>query len=68
MTIHLTLHSPGRKTTSWSFIAFERSIEAGSDSPGNRSKLPMQILTSIRHTLKLQSNIEGFEGMGALLD
>jgi hypothetical protein len=34
-----TLHIPGRKTTSFSFVAFERSIGTDPVSPGNISEL-----------------------------
>lgn len=34
-----TLYIPGRKTTSFSFVAFERSIGTDPVLPGNRSKL-----------------------------
>ena len=39
--IHSTLYDSGRNTKFLSFCAFERSIEAGLDPPGNRSKLPV---------------------------
>jgi hypothetical protein len=46
LTTHSILRDPGRKTTSLSFVAFEKSIGADVDSPG-RSKLSVrtQVLT-----------------------
>ena len=66
LTTHWTLHDPGRKTTSLSFVAFERSIGADVDSPG-RSKLSVRTHVPTERTTQVPSNLEGFEGMNARL-
>ena len=63
LTTHSTLRSPGRKITSLSFVAFERSTKPDSDSPGNRSKQSVRTQMLTRHTVQYQSNIQGFEGV-----
>ena len=65
---HSTHRDLGRKATSLSFIAFERSIKAELGPPGNRSKLWVWTQMPTGRTIQLPINIEGFEGMGTLLD
>ena len=43
MVIHSMICDPGRKTTSRSFVAFERSSEVRSDQTRNRFKLLVKI-------------------------
>jgi hypothetical protein len=61
--VHSTLSDRGRKTTSASFVAFERSIKAGLDSPGNRSKLLVWVRMPNGRTNEVTGNAERFKGI-----
>ena len=50
--IHVTDGGSGRKTTSLSFVAFERSMEVKLESPVNKGKLWLQLWT--------KSNVPGW--------
>jgi hypothetical protein len=63
MVTHSTSRGLGWKTTSLSFVAFERSIEAELDSPGNRSKFLVRTQKPSGRTVLFPINIEGFEGL-----
>ena len=55
--IHSTFHHSGRRTTSLSLIAFERSIETGLESPAHGCKLQLQrrTKTNVRGRLHAMS-------------
>ena len=55
---HSALSPPHRNTTSLSLVVFERSIEADSGVPKNRSELPVQTLLLNRLTVVAPSNAE----------
>ena len=56
-----------RNTTSLSFVAFERSIEADPDSTRSRSKLLERTLIPNGRTIRVVSDLERFKGIRALL-
>jgi hypothetical protein len=67
VVIHSTRHDLSQNTTSLSFVAFERSIGAGPDPSGRRSKLPVWTRTSNGTYQEATENTKGFEGMRTLL-
>jgi hypothetical protein len=64
---HPTTRGLGRKTTSLSFVAFERLIDADPGSPRNRGKLSVRTQIQNVRTGEVPSNMEEFEGMSTRL-
>ena len=67
MVTHSALSDSSRKTTSLSFVAFERLIEADLGSSRNRSQLPMRIWVPDGPTTQTPVNVERLKGARAPL-
>ena len=63
--IHSMFRDPGRKFTSLSPLAFERSIEAALGSTRNGRSVTTQVRNRERPTRKATHNIQTFKGIGA---